>query len=132
MAEEMIRELKRAQKNMCERTRIADSVILKSPGQEPVLVKEDAIDRELINFGLFLELYDLDAENGLIMVFDSRKSFEIGSTKYVFGQVMVVHKGRNGTECMTEEEICQAVIDLMDSEVPLNYDGTDFTVYKLG
>ena len=130
MAEKMIRELLKDQENSGKDTKTADVVVLKKPGREPELVRGEQIDKELVNLGMFLELCDL-GDTGLIAVFDTRKSFEIGDKKYVFGTVIVVHKGENGTECMTEEEICRAVITLMDSEATLNYDGTDFTVYEL-
>ena len=130
MAEKMIRELKRCQAKGQTGISKADSVIMKSPGKDATLVRGTDIDRELVNFGLFLELCDL-GDSGLIAVFDSRKSFELNEKKYVFGQVMVVHKGVNDTECLTEEEICMAVLLLMDSEVTLNYDGEEFKAYEI-
>ena len=38
---------------------------------------------------------------------------------------------RYGVECLTESEICKAVIFLMDSEVTLCYDGREFTAFEL-
>ncbi len=130
MAEALIRELIKSQENRHNVERKADSVIIRKPGEEPRLVKGDDIDRELVQFGVFLELCDIE-DTDLIAVFDSRKSFEIAGTKYVFGPVMVVHRGKNGAECMTEEEICTAAIELMDMEVTLSYDGTDFKAYEI-
>ena len=130
MSEALIKELIKSQENRHNVERKADSVIIRKPGEEPRLVKGDDIDRELVQFGVFLELCDIE-DTDLIAVFDSRKSFEIAGTKYVFGPVMVVHRGKNGTECMTEEEICTAAIELMDMEVTLNYDGTDFKAYEI-
>ena len=74
MAEEMIRELIKSQEKEKSEKRIANSVIIKKPGEEPKLLKGDEIEKELIRMGLFQELSDLD-EEGLIALFDSRKSF---------------------------------------------------------
>lgn len=132
MVETMMKKMMDTQRISIGDVKVADSVMVRSPGEEPKLLKGDDIDKELVNFGLFIESCDLFDE-GLVIVYDSRKSFGIGSKKYIFGQVMVLHKGGVfGTECMTEEEICRAAIVLMDSEVTLNYDGEEFTAYEIG
>ena len=131
MTEKMINELMKNHEDTVKNSKLADVVVVKKPGKDPELIRGEQIDREVVNLGLFLELCDL-GDTGLIAVYDSRKSFDISGKKYVFGTVIVVHKGRNGTECMTEEEICRAVITLMDSEVTLSYDGEDFKAYEIG
>jgi hypothetical protein len=130
MAEEMIRELIKSQEKENTGMGIANSVIVRKPGEEPKLLKGDEIEKELVRMGLYLELSDLD-EEGLIAVFDSRKSFVVSGHKYVFCPVMVVHKGKEDTECLSEEEICRAVIELMEAEETLTYDNTDFKAYRL-
>lgn len=131
MTEKMINELMKNHEDTVKNSKLADVVVIKKPGKEPELLRGEQIDREIVNLGLFLELCDL-GDTGLIAVYDSRKAFDISGKKYVFGTVIVVHKGKNGTECMTEDEICRAVITLMDSEVTLSYDGEDFKAYEMG
>lgn len=131
MTEKMINELMKNHEDTVKNSKLADVVVIKKPGKEPELIRGEQIDREIVNLGLFLELCDL-GDTGLIAVYDSRKAFDISGKKYVFGTVIVVHKGKNGTECMTEDEICRAVITLMDSEVTLSYDGEDFKAYEIG
>ncbi len=134
IAGDMITELMKSQNkemkvnDLCKK--IADTVVVKKPGDDPRLIKGEDIDKELVTMGLFLELSDIE-ETGLIAVYDSRKSFELSDHKYVFGPVMVCHKGKENTECLSEDEICEAVIKLMDAEVSLTYDETDFKAYKI-
>ena len=108
---------------------ISDGVVYKRPGEDPKIIRGNTIDKELIKLGLFLELYEIK-HTDLIAVFDSRKAFEMSDKKYVFGPLMIMHKGEKGTECLTEDEICCSVIILMDAEVKLSYDGHDFKAFE--
>ena len=97
MTEKMINELMKNHEDTVKNSKLADVVVIKKPGKEPELIRGEQIDREIVNLGLFLELCDL-GDTGLIAVYDSRKAFDISGKKYVFGTVIVVHKGKNGTE----------------------------------
>ena len=45
--------------------------------------------------------------------------------------VLFAAQCKNLYRSMTEEEICRAVITLMDSEVTLSYDGEEFKAYEI-
>ena len=64
-------------------------------------------------------------------IYNCKNVIEVNGIKYSFGPVIVLHKGESDVECLSESEICGAVIFLMDSEVTLCYDGREFTAFEL-
>ena len=67
----------------------------------------------------------------MVVLYNSKNVIEVNGIKYSFGPVIVLHKGESDVECLSESEICGAVIFLMDSEVTLCYDGREFTAFEL-
>ena len=85
--------------------------------------------KEFMNYTGFKETY----ARQLIRQPRTGFAIKLGKRWYVhsFGPVIVLHKGESDVECLSESEICGAVIFLMDSEVTLCYDGQEFTAFEL-
>ena len=70
-------------------------------------------------------------DEDMVVLYNCKNVIEVNGIKYSFGPVIVLHKGESDVECLSESEICGAVIFLMDSEVTLCYDGREFTAFEL-
>ena len=128
MFEDTIKKLNNCLEELDKKT-VADGILYQKAGEDPKIIRGEDIDKEVIKLGLFLELHEIKY-TGLVAVYDSRKSFDLGGKKYVFGPLMIMHKGEKNTECLTEDEICCSAIILMDAEVKLSYDGTEFRAFE--
>ena len=109
---------------------MANGAVLKQPGKEAKIIKGKELEREIARLGLFMERHDVEDED-MVVLFNSKHVIEVNGIKYSFGPVIVLHKGESDVECLSESEICGAVIFLMDSEVTLCYDGREFTAFEL-
>lgn len=94
------------------------------------IIKGKELEREIARLGLFMERYDVEDED-MVVLYNCKNIIEVNGIKYSFGPVIVLHKGESDVECLSESEICGAVIFLMDSEVTLCYDGREFTAFEL-
>lgn len=109
---------------------MANGAVLKQPGRGAKIIKGKELEREIARLGLFMERYDVEDED-IVVLYNCKNVIEVNGVKYSFGPVIVLHKGNDDVECLTESEICKAVIFLMDSEVTLCYDGREFTAFEL-
>ena len=107
-----------------------EGILFRQAGQEGVILGADETEKQFARIGLNLAKYDIEGTN-LVLLYHTREVLKIGRQRFLVGSALDFHKNQGTISELNEDEVFEAVMELVEREVKITADGNDFMAYEL-
>ncbi len=107
-----------------------DGVLLRKPGQEGVILGHEEAEKQFERIGINIARYNIPGTS-LVLIYQAGEILKVGNQKFLVGTALICHRKHKTISELNEDEVFEAVMELVEREVKVTADGESFLVYEL-
>ena len=107
-----------------------DGVLLRRAGQEGVILDVDRVESQFNRIGLNLGRYNIPGTK-LVLLYHTGEVLQVGKQMFLVGDAMIFHRKHDTISELNEDEVFEALMELVEREVKVTADGESFMVCEL-
>lgn len=107
-----------------------EGVLLRRAGQEGLILGSEGVEKQFDRIGLHLARYNIPGTK-LVLLYHAGEVLRVGKQQFLVGDAMIFHRKHNTISELNEDEVFEAVMELVEREIKITADGESFLAYEL-